>query len=430
MSDGSTRPSVMLYAKKQFPLSRICPFRRLYASGGGGPPPGTSHRCTERTQLRLNMSSRTADATASENPSLEDPRAGSKYRVLIWIVLAAISTLLTIYLSSLLIWRHRRQPRTHAALRQRLREQADRELVEATSLVERLRQDVLMPSRADALGASALVASGRKIGVRPAESKAVLAQRRKWDVNRSATAHECYTLNGETYRGHRRTTKSGLRCQQWAQQTPNKHVFDPARYRDAGLEDNFCRNPDGDIAPWCYNGEGTEPRFETCAIPVCAPRLQQVEVPTELLAHSIAADRFLTCPTSYMVDAAAARAIHKYDALGKKTKRLSASSSPLHYFSFYGNSSPEDWDHIVRVHASPLRLRRGQAVFESGAAAGAFVDSLSRQYAVRVAGVDGLVHARARTRTHARTHTRTHAHTDAQGHTLCQPARTRWHVSV
>ena len=73
-----------------------------------------------------------------------------------------------------------------------------------------------------------------------------------------------------------------------------------------------------------------------------------------------------------MVDAAAARAIHKYDALGKNTKRLSASSSPLHYFSFYGNSSPEDWDHIVRVHASPLRLRRGQAVFESGAAAGAF----------------------------------------------------------
>jgi ubiquinone/menaquinone biosynthesis C-methylase UbiE len=42
----------------------------------------------------------------------------------------------------------------------------------------------------------------------------------------------------------------------------------------------------------------------------------------------------------------------------------------------------------VRAHCARMQLRRGESVFEAGSAAGAFVDSLSRQYGVRVAGVD------------------------------------------
>ena len=40
-------------------------------------------------------------------------------------------------------------------------------------------------------------------------------------------------------------------------------------YPNHGLGDhNFCRNPDTENAPWCYNSEGTS-RWEYCGIPHC-----------------------------------------------------------------------------------------------------------------------------------------------------------------
>lgn len=45
--------------------------------------------------------------------------------------------------------------------------------------------------------------------------------------------------------------------------------YTPAKYPDAGLEENYCRNPDNDEkGPWCYT---TDPntRFDYCNIPEC-----------------------------------------------------------------------------------------------------------------------------------------------------------------
>jgi len=244
-----------------------------------------------------------------------------------------------------------------------------------------------------------------------AEWAAAHRERERRDRKRSADAQTCYTLNGRSYRGRQHITKSGLRCQPWAQQFPNAHRFDPAKLPEADLESNFCRNPSGEAAPWCYNGEGTEPRFEMCSIPLCAQRYEEITVPAQLVSPYSDADaspgaqlalhasdsssagrraeegRLLKCPATYTVDAAAAQARSMYDSLPSHSK-IRADSSPLHFLSFYGGTSIGEWDHIVRAHCERLKLRPGETVFEAGSAAGAFVDSLARQYGVRVAGVD------------------------------------------
>ncbi|XP_063680673.1 plasminogen-like [Bolinopsis microptera] len=76
--------------------------------------------------------------------------------------------------------------------------------------------------------------------------------------------------DGSEYRGTVSVTASGHVCQRWDSQSPNKHkAMTSENYPDAGLQENYCRNPDGDSGPWCYNAEGTKPRFEFCEIPKC-----------------------------------------------------------------------------------------------------------------------------------------------------------------
>ncbi|XP_068109019.1 hepatocyte growth factor-like protein isoform X2 [Hyperolius riggenbachi] len=62
----------------------------------------------------------------------------------------------------------------------------------------------------------------------------------------------CFAGRGEGYRGKAKTTTSGIPCQRWDSQTPHKHRFNPEKYPCKGLEENFCRNPDGSEAPWCF----------------------------------------------------------------------------------------------------------------------------------------------------------------------------------
>lgn len=56
---------------------------------------------------------------------------------------------------------------------------------------------------------------------------------------------DCYILNGVLYLGHHNVTQSGLECADWN--------------GDHGLNGSMCRNPDDDVAPWCYtNADHTE----------------------------------------------------------------------------------------------------------------------------------------------------------------------------
>ncbi|CAH1268877.1 PLG [Branchiostoma lanceolatum] len=79
---------------------------------------------------------------------------------------------------------------------------------------------------------------------------------------------ECYEDNGASYRGTVDFTKSGRACQHWASQTPHGHNKTPEIRPSGGLEENYCRNPDGASYLWCYT-EDPDVRYEECVIPQC-----------------------------------------------------------------------------------------------------------------------------------------------------------------
>uniref|UniRef100_A0A7S4UZX0 Kringle domain-containing protein n=1 Tax=Ditylum brightwellii TaxID=49249 RepID=A0A7S4UZX0_9STRA len=70
------------------------------------------------------------------------------------------------------------------------------------------------------------------------------------------------------YRGNIAVTKSGKVCQRWDTQTPHSHNRSPSDFPNAGLEENFCRNPDNEGFAWCYT-EDPDERWEYCNIPTC-----------------------------------------------------------------------------------------------------------------------------------------------------------------
>ena len=47
------------------------------------------------------------------------------------------------------------------------------------------------------------------------------------------------------YRGKINKTTSGRTCQRWDSQSPHSHTRTPENYPNSGLEENYCRNPDG-----------------------------------------------------------------------------------------------------------------------------------------------------------------------------------------
>ncbi|KAI8490987.1 hypothetical protein Bbelb_314060 [Branchiostoma belcheri] len=73
---------------------------------------------------------------------------------------------------------------------------------------------------------------------------------------------------GRSYAGH--VNRAGDRlCQRWDSQSPHTHPHTPQAHPDAGLEENFCRNPDNKERPWCYT---TDPalRWDYCNVMECA----------------------------------------------------------------------------------------------------------------------------------------------------------------
>ncbi|XP_029910495.1 hepatocyte growth factor [Myripristis murdjan] len=92
---------------------------------------------------------------------------------------------------------------------------------------------------------------------------------------------ECVHCNGEDYRGPMDHTESGKECQRWDLDEPHKHLYHPKRYPDKGLDDNYCRNPDGRHRPWCFTTDPHTP-WEYCNIKVCdTPIKRNVEETTE-----------------------------------------------------------------------------------------------------------------------------------------------------
>uniref|UniRef100_A0A8C1TKF4 Macrophage stimulating 1 n=1 Tax=Cyprinus carpio TaxID=7962 RepID=A0A8C1TKF4_CYPCA len=78
----------------------------------------------------------------------------------------------------------------------------------------------------------------------------------------------CITCNGEDYRGQVDHTVSGKECQRWDQQYPHQHIYQPEKYPDKSLDDNYCRNPDASPVPWCYTADLLVER-ESCDIRKC-----------------------------------------------------------------------------------------------------------------------------------------------------------------
>ncbi|XP_078604411.1 uncharacterized protein LOC144878079 [Branchiostoma floridae x Branchiostoma japonicum] len=80
---------------------------------------------------------------------------------------------------------------------------------------------------------------------------------------------DCQEGSGASYRGKVPVTTSGKVCQRWSSQTPHVHSRTPDSYPSAGLEqNNYCRNPAGWSAVWCYTADPDE-RWEQCDVPVC-----------------------------------------------------------------------------------------------------------------------------------------------------------------
>ncbi|XP_006897516.1 PREDICTED: kremen protein 2 isoform X2 [Elephantulus edwardii] len=85
---------------------------------------------------------------------------------------------------------------------------------------------------------------------------------------------ECFQVNGADYRGHQNHTAPsgvGRPCLFWdqTQQHSYSSASDPQGRWGLGAH-NFCRNPDGDVQPWCYVAETEEGIYwRYCDIPTC-----------------------------------------------------------------------------------------------------------------------------------------------------------------
>uniref|UniRef100_A0A8C2SVL4 Plasminogen-like n=1 Tax=Coturnix japonica TaxID=93934 RepID=A0A8C2SVL4_COTJA len=98
----------------------------------------------------------------------------------------------------------------------------------------------------------------------------------------SGLGSQCISGNGDNYRGRIAITESGNTCQHWNMQFPHKHGWIPDRYPCKGLEENYCRNPNGEKRPWCYTINSSV-RWEYCAIPQCDGTEQSADVATQVL---------------------------------------------------------------------------------------------------------------------------------------------------
>ncbi|KAG7282250.1 hypothetical protein CRUP_038418 [Coryphaenoides rupestris] len=87
------------------------------------------------------------------------------------------------------------------------------------------------------------------------------------------TPAQCFTANGEDYRGFQNQTglQAGKPCLYWNETF--QHPYNTLKYPngEGGLgPHNFCRNPDRDVQPWCYIADNEDGIYwRLCDIPTC-----------------------------------------------------------------------------------------------------------------------------------------------------------------
>lgn len=97
-------------------------------------------------------------------------------------------------------------------------------------------------------------------------------------------SEDCMRSRGENYRGKISITESGHTCRRWPPRyylrndpLPPEHSWNILTKQNVcfcsfyvgGVEENYCRNPNGYPRPWCYS---TNPfnYWEYCSIPQCS----------------------------------------------------------------------------------------------------------------------------------------------------------------
>lgn len=123
--------------------------------------------------------------------------------------------------------------------------------------------------------------------------------------------------SGENYRGKISTTASGFTCQRWEFQEPQNHGYIPSAWDiilystygmwsilyilwlwsvfcslpDKYLEENYCRNPDGEPKPWCFTTSPSK-RWESCNIPRCSKQYS-CQSESQVISSSLTGHCFL-----------------------------------------------------------------------------------------------------------------------------------------
>ncbi|KAI8486236.1 hypothetical protein Bbelb_359520 [Branchiostoma belcheri] len=96
----------------------------------------------------------------------------------------------------------------------------------------------------------------------------------RWELCDVPSCLSCQYEDGASYRGTVSVTNTGKTCQRWDSQTPHEHIKTPAAYPSAGLERNYCRNPDGELGVWCFTTDPNS-RWELCDVPSCGKTCQR-----------------------------------------------------------------------------------------------------------------------------------------------------------
>ncbi|XP_067900721.1 plasminogen [Heterodontus francisci] len=103
----------------------------------------------------------------------------------------------------------------------------------------------------------------------------------RWEYCQIPNCEEdCMFCSGENYRGKISQTEDGVTCQRWNSQTPHLHGYNPTFFPDKYLEENYCRNPDGEPRPWCLTTDSNK-RWAFCNVTRCDGEPPAIEAETQ-----------------------------------------------------------------------------------------------------------------------------------------------------